>query len=80
MQNKCPKCGIGFPNTLSNSVYTESLQSLDNYQAQYLIDNYQLPLCQGCIHDIRQQFYSISVNPRFTGLSSSPEGSNNVIN
>lgn len=70
MEKNCPRCGGPFickPGQVSNCQCTSV--KLDELQRSYVSMNYQPScLCSSCLNEVKNNFYTFDVNPRYKYL------------
>ena len=63
---KCPRCKKEFyPETTSIAEWVDRQTALDNLQLGYIVLNYGIPICEGCLSDFRSGFYTCACNPKY---------------
>lgn len=70
MVTNCPRCNKEFVYVVPSHYEWIFCKRLDYFQSAYVTENYDKPLCSDCLKLIGQQFYQISVNPRYSRFKS----------
>jgi len=66
MQKTCPRCSTIFECNNHNIADCHCIYiSLDARQLEYIGDNYPDCLCNSCLQDVKDGFYSFGINPLF---------------
>jgi acetyl-CoA carboxylase, biotin carboxylase subunit len=63
MKKKCPRCKQLFENSNKDLSDWLTSQQLDPFQKRYVLDYYSDILCQECVRDLQDSFYTFGVNP-----------------
>ena len=66
MQKTCPRCDAVFECNNHNIADCQCIYiPLDARQLKYIGDNYTDCLCNSCLQDIKDCFYTFGINPNF---------------
>lgn len=65
MKKVCPRCGMTFSYTGNQAAVIRMFLQLDVLQRNYIAENYDNCLCDNCVREIEEFFYTFSVNPHY---------------